>query len=207
MPPNLLILRQTACIESFLPIGWRTFIWWKNPPKVMHYFGFDCGMLEFFKILLTSCYPKNNCWHSRIFGDKFGRKNCVLCPWKPSAEEVGGFGGILYKLKIRNQKPEGLMSFSRPPQDTTRGLIWPDGTFENNMFSPFFFSLLRSILGLPGNESTPNLITALFSSYRWSYWLLFSRRIWSCLDTPPRSTRQLKIAIPFTRFTVRRLRV
>ncbi len=23
----------TVCIESFLPIGWRPFIWWKNPLK------------------------------------------------------------------------------------------------------------------------------------------------------------------------------
>ncbi len=30
---NLLLVRITVCIESCLPIGWRTFIWWKNPPK------------------------------------------------------------------------------------------------------------------------------------------------------------------------------
>jgi hypothetical protein len=29
---NLLLVRITVCIESF-PIGWRTFIWWKSPPK------------------------------------------------------------------------------------------------------------------------------------------------------------------------------
>ncbi len=28
-PSNLLILRQAACIESFLPICWCPFIWWK----------------------------------------------------------------------------------------------------------------------------------------------------------------------------------
>jgi hypothetical protein len=32
-PSNLLILRPMACTESFLPIGWRTFIWWKSPPN------------------------------------------------------------------------------------------------------------------------------------------------------------------------------
>ncbi len=31
--PNLLLVRITGCIESCLPIGWRTVIWWKNPPK------------------------------------------------------------------------------------------------------------------------------------------------------------------------------
>ena len=30
---NLLLVRITICIESCLAIGWRTFIWWKNPPK------------------------------------------------------------------------------------------------------------------------------------------------------------------------------
>ncbi len=45
---NLLILRQTASIESFLPIGWRIFIWWKKSAEVLHYFGFDDGTLEFF---------------------------------------------------------------------------------------------------------------------------------------------------------------
>ncbi len=30
---NLLLVQITVCIESCLPIGWHTFIWWKNPPK------------------------------------------------------------------------------------------------------------------------------------------------------------------------------
>jgi hypothetical protein len=30
---NLLLVRITVCMESCLAIGWRTFIWWKNPPK------------------------------------------------------------------------------------------------------------------------------------------------------------------------------
>jgi hypothetical protein len=41
-------------IESLLPIGWRTFIRGKtNRPKVLLYFGLDCGMLEFFKYLYS----------------------------------------------------------------------------------------------------------------------------------------------------------
>jgi hypothetical protein len=35
-----------ACIESFLPIGW--FYLMKKSAKVLHYFGLDRGMLEFF---------------------------------------------------------------------------------------------------------------------------------------------------------------
>ncbi len=45
-----LILRQTAIIESFLPIDWRTFIWWKNQPKCCTiWFGmWDARILQIF---------------------------------------------------------------------------------------------------------------------------------------------------------------
>ncbi len=52
---NLRLVRITVCIESCLPIGWRTFIWWKNPlKKVQFYFGLDCGMMECFTCELQS---------------------------------------------------------------------------------------------------------------------------------------------------------
>jgi hypothetical protein len=40
---------NTVCIESFLSIGWCTFICLKKTAKGLHYFGLDCGM--FFGIL------------------------------------------------------------------------------------------------------------------------------------------------------------
>jgi hypothetical protein len=47
---NLLLVRITVCKESCLPIGWHTFIFLneKVRQKGLLYFGFDCGMLEFF---------------------------------------------------------------------------------------------------------------------------------------------------------------
>ncbi len=47
---NLLLVRVTVCIESFLPIGWRTFIRWKNPPSAaVFWFGLrDVGNLQIF---------------------------------------------------------------------------------------------------------------------------------------------------------------
>jgi hypothetical protein len=51
----------------------------KKPAKVLHYFGFDCGMLVFSNILLTSRNPKNNCGLSCIFGARFGGKDRGLC--------------------------------------------------------------------------------------------------------------------------------
>ncbi len=47
---NLLLIRITVCLESFLPIGWYTFIWWKNPRTVLLYFGLDCRMMKFFTL-------------------------------------------------------------------------------------------------------------------------------------------------------------
>ncbi len=47
----------------------------------MHFFGLDCGMLEFFKY---STYEPS----SKDFG---------LCPYNPSAEEVGGLEVFLYE--------------------------------------------------------------------------------------------------------------
>jgi hypothetical protein len=31
------------------------------------------------------------------FGARFGGKDCGLCPYNPSAEEVGGLDGFLYE--------------------------------------------------------------------------------------------------------------
>ncbi len=69
--PNLLLVRFTVCIESCLPIGWRTFIWWKNPPKC-------CSILvwiaEWWSSSLSSRNPKDNWCQSRIYGIRFGEK-------------------------------------------------------------------------------------------------------------------------------------
>jgi hypothetical protein len=35
-----------VCIEFFFPIGWRTYLL-KKSAKGLHYFGLDCGMLEY----------------------------------------------------------------------------------------------------------------------------------------------------------------
>ncbi len=88
---NLLIFRLTACIESCLPIGWRTIIWRKNSPRCCTILVWIAGCWNSSNMLLKSHKnPKNNCWLSRIFGDRFGRKHCGLTPYNPSAEEVGG---------------------------------------------------------------------------------------------------------------------
>ncbi len=48
----LLLVGITVCIDSFLPTGWRTFIWWKSA-KVLQYSGLDCGMLELLQIFFS----------------------------------------------------------------------------------------------------------------------------------------------------------
>ncbi len=105
---NLLLVRITVYIESFLPIGWRTFVWWKNPPKCCTILVWIAG---WWNSLLTSCKTKTNCWLSRIFGDRFGGKDCGLWPYNPS-QQVGGLDAFLYEAaqnfevfsKIQDQK-------------------------------------------------------------------------------------------------------
>ncbi len=62
----------TVCLESFLPIAWRTFICWKNPKccSILVWIA-DCWFSS--SILLTSGNPKNNCWLSRKVRQKRSR--------------------------------------------------------------------------------------------------------------------------------------
>ncbi len=100
-PSNLLILRQTACIESFLPIGWRSFI----SAKVRRH-PLSASVWE-----TPNRHPNIKCIVPAFFGDQFGGKNGGLCTNNPPAEEVTGLEAFLYqaaqncelRLKIKNQ--------------------------------------------------------------------------------------------------------
>jgi hypothetical protein len=61
--------------------------------KVLHYFGLDCGMLEFLKYYTQAVLQRTI---SRIFRGRFGGKDCGLGPYNPSAKEVGGLKVFLY---------------------------------------------------------------------------------------------------------------
>jgi hypothetical protein len=74
--------RQTACIESFLPIGCCTFFWWKNPQTccATRYplpFGRHQTALSNIKCIVPA-----------LFGDRFGEKSGCLCAHNPPAKEV-----------------------------------------------------------------------------------------------------------------------
>ncbi len=71
-------MNPTSCLYSLyrilLPIGCHTFICRKNLPKV-------CSIL----VRIAGCWFSSNillinCWLSRIFGARFGRKDYGLCP-------------------------------------------------------------------------------------------------------------------------------
>ncbi len=81
---NLLLVRITVCIESCLPIDWRTFIWWKNPPKCCSILVWISGC---WNSLLTSCNPKNNWCLSRIFR-AWGLAEKIVV-WAHAKQEVG----------------------------------------------------------------------------------------------------------------------
>ena len=83
---NLLLVRFTVCIESCLPIGWRTFIWWKNPPKCSSIL---VWVAEWWNCLHASRNPKNNWCLSRIYGIRFGEKDRGLSTYKPWTEQAG----------------------------------------------------------------------------------------------------------------------
>jgi hypothetical protein len=99
------------CIESCLPIGWRTFIWRKSPPKC-------CSILVWiarcWNSLLTSRNPKNIWCLFRIFVARFGEKDHCLSTCKPWSKQVGGWTHFCtkqlrtlnsYKIfKIKNNK-------------------------------------------------------------------------------------------------------
>ncbi len=111
---NLLLVRITVCIESCLPIGWRTFIWWKNLPKC------SSILVCIAEWWLTSRNPKNNWYLYRIFGARFGEKDRGLSSEhmqtvNRTSRRIRGFfawsGSELWScfkypaLKLENQKP------------------------------------------------------------------------------------------------------
>ncbi len=149
---NLMLVQITVCIESCLPMGWRTFIWWKNLPKCCSILVWIAGC---WNSSLMSRNPKNNWCLSRIFGAWFCRKNCGLSIWahanrNPNKQEVGFIFAwsnaelwtlIKYsrsKIKIKNLMR--FMSFSRPIQlyHSHADPIWPDGMLcrEGFIFLP-----------------------------------------------------------------------
>ncbi len=78
----------TVCIEYCLPIGWRTFIWWKNPPKCRSILVWIAGYWYSF---LASRNPKNNWCLFRIFEALFGGKVRGLNTCKPRSKQAGGW--------------------------------------------------------------------------------------------------------------------
>ncbi len=90
---NLLLVWITVCIESCLPFGWYTFIWWKNPPKS---YSILVWIAEWWNSLPSSRNPKDNWYLSRIFGAGFGEKDRGLSTCKPWSEQAGGLEAFLH---------------------------------------------------------------------------------------------------------------
>jgi hypothetical protein len=70
----------------------------KKSAKVLHYFGLDCGMLEFFKYSTHEPSSKEQLLALPHFGAQFSRKDSSLRPNNPSDKEVGGLDGFLYEV-------------------------------------------------------------------------------------------------------------
>ncbi len=120
---NLLLVRFTVCIESCLPIGWRTFIWWKNPPKCS---SIVVWVAEWWNFLHASRNPKNINWClSRIYGVRFGEKDHGLSTCKPWTEQAGGLEAFLHRavqnfeVVLNIQDHSGWCPFKGLSNDTT----------------------------------------------------------------------------------------
>ncbi len=142
---NLLLVRFTVCIESCLPIGWRTVTWWKNPPKSSF---FLVRISEWWSSSLSSRNPKANWCLSRIFRVRFGEKDHGLSTCKPWTEQAGGLEAFLYGAaqnfellsnnKIKNKKFKtysGWCPFKGVSNDTTLMQIQSGRTVPLNILT------------------------------------------------------------------------
>ncbi len=119
-----------GCIDSFLPIGWRTFIWLKKFAKVLR------NPLSAPVSETPNSSPNIKFIVHAFFGNRFVGKDGGLCTHNQPAEEVGWLevffvwaGSYLWTLiknsrsKLKNQPIERNSSHA--------DLIWPDGTFKS----------------------------------------------------------------------------
>ncbi len=103
--------RQLLFTHSSCGSGWRTFIWWKNPPKCCSVLVWIAGC---WNSLLSSHNQKNNWCLTRIFGVCSAEKIAV---WDhanrdPNKQEVGLIFALsgqnsyqIFKIKSKNKKP------------------------------------------------------------------------------------------------------
>jgi hypothetical protein len=85
-------MNPTSCLYTILFSCWLAhFLLVEKIAKRLHYFGLDCGMLEFLKHSTTSGNPKISCRLAGIFGARFGGKDVVCGHTKPdpNKQEVG----------------------------------------------------------------------------------------------------------------------
>ncbi len=137
---NLLLVRVTVCIESCLPIGWRTFIWWKIPPKCSSiWFGSqDVGILYSWAVSQRTI-DVSPAFLEHGLAEK-------IAVWAhanrdPNKQEVGFIFAWSYsefwtlikysRSKIKYQKPIAIDVLFKPIQSyhSHADPIWPDGTF------------------------------------------------------------------------------
>ncbi len=139
---SLHLVRITVSIESCLPIGWRTFIWWKiRQSAALFWFGLrDVRVLysraEIQKTIDVSPAFLEHGWterwrfeHTQTVIQTSRRLDSFLHEAAQNFELITNIQD--QKLKIKNLKR--LMSFSRPIQwyHSHADPIWPDGIFKH----------------------------------------------------------------------------
>jgi hypothetical protein len=111
---NLLLVGITVCLESFLPIGCRPLICWKNPPKWCQFW---------FRLQIVG-FLHSQAVISRTIGDfpalleHGSAENIAVCAHNPWSQQGGWLEAFLYEAaqnfevffkysrsKLKNQKP------------------------------------------------------------------------------------------------------
>jgi hypothetical protein len=89
-----MLLQHTVCIESFLPIGWRT----AKICQSAAIFWFGSRNVGILLIFFSSLILQRTIVGSPTFLEPgWAEKDSGLCLYNPSAKEVGGLDGFLYE--------------------------------------------------------------------------------------------------------------
>ncbi len=91
---NLLLVRITVCIESCLPIGWRTFIWWKiHQSAAIFWFRLRNDGIFYLRAAIQRTVDIS----PAFFGARFGEKDRGLSTCKLRIKQAGGLMAFLHE--------------------------------------------------------------------------------------------------------------
>jgi hypothetical protein len=104
----------------------------------IHYFGLDCGMLEFLKYSIRAVIQRTIVDFPAMLEHGSAKRITVCVPIQTvirTSRRLDSFFKNL-KLKFKNNKPIAADDFFKAYPNTTLMQIWPDGTIKNYWYVP-----------------------------------------------------------------------